>query len=560
MNYFILIVFTIISSTYLFAQPTLTNKSIPSVGEKYTYSNYDTVGVKQGNAGANVTWDFSKLKKLSGADKTINFEIVDPSNTSHADNFKDATYAYKQSIENTNNAYSYYKSSNDKIERLGTGFDDGAEILSDWELISKFPFTYQNSYTDKFIGKLDVMADGEKMTLNRGGEISVLADGYGTIILPNGTFNNVLRLKITQSIGDTIPPPVPGFPGGLMETITETYAWVSDDYKFALITISFLTSKTTFPGIPPQTVYSSDVTIYDFTPSGGETLSKPAIKSPSNGATKLSIPVTLEWNESILSKVNQKTDEIQGAIMYSVKVADNPEFSDVGTTLDFEVQETKVVVENLIGGTKYYWKVKANNGEVESQWSEVYNFTTKLPKPTAPTLNSPANGSKNLPITSLNLKWNANNVVAATRIMVTGPNNFNELVDNETSFELTNLTANSTYTWKVKFYNAEGDSSDWSEEWTFTTEPETSVDDEMLLNNIELNYNQIDNSLEINNLSLDNKIISIHLYDLNGNLILSNNYDSNLLRISLPNLSSGIYLVQVMFGNKVYSRAIAVGK
>ena len=560
MKYIFLLVFVLFSLKSLTAQPVLTNKTIPSVGEKYSYSYYDTVGVKAGSSGTGITWDFSKIIKLSGADETVNFEIIDPSITPQADLFKEATYAYVQSLDNTNNAYGYYKAYNDKIERLGTGFDEGAEILTDLELIAKFPFTYQNSYKDKFAGKIDVTADGETMTLNRGGEISVLADAYGTVILPSGTFNNMLRLKIIQSIGDTIPSPFPGVPGGLMETITETYAWVSDEYKFALLTVSFITSKTTFPGVPPQTINTMNVTAYDFEPSGGQTLSTPSIKSPSNGATKLTIPVTLEWDESILSKINKKTDVIQQTTMYTVQVADNPEFSDVGTTLDFEVQESNVVVENLVEGTKYYWKVKAINGEIESQWSEVYNFTTKLPTPNLPTLISPENGSKNNPISSVTLNWDSNNDVAATRLLVTGPTSIDEMLDNETYYELKNLTANSTYSWKVKFYNSEGDSSDWSEEWTFTTEPETSVEDELLIKNIVFDYNQIEKTILIRNLAFDNKQISINLYDLKGNLILSNFVDNNSMRINLSNLSSGIYLVQIVDGEKAFTKTLTIGK
>lgn len=555
-----LFVFTLLYVNTIIAQPVLTNKTIPNVGEKYSYSYYDTTGVKPGTFGAGINWDFSNIVKLTGADETVAFEIVDPSNTPQADLFKEATYAYMQSLNNTNNAYGYYKASNDKIERLGTGFDEGSEILTDLELTSKFPFTYLGSYKDKFVGKLDVEADGEKMTLNRGGEISVLADAYGSVKLPNGTFSNVLRLKIIQSIGDTIPSPIPGFPGGLMETITETYAWVSDEFKFALITISYITSKTTFPGVPTQTINSMNVTAFNFTPSGGQTLSTPAIKTPANGATKLTIPVKLEWNESVLSKASKAELEIQEAISYTVQVADNSGFSESGTLKIFEVQTNTVEVDNLLNGTKYYWRVKANNGEIESQWSEVFNFTTKLPTPNLPTLVSPSNGSNNNPITSLMLKWDSNNDVAATRIMVTGPNNIDEMLDNETSYQLTNLKANSTYTWKVKFYNIEGDSSDWSEEWTFSTEPETSVEDELLLNNLDFNYNQIENTLEIRNLSSVNNLISINLFDLNGNLILSNFVDNSSMRINLPYLSSGLYLAQIIVGEKVFSKAIAIGK
>ncbi|HRP01142.1 MAG TPA: T9SS type A sorting domain-containing protein [Candidatus Kapabacteria bacterium] len=564
MKYLIQFCIVLITFNYLWAQPTITNKMTPQIGEKYAYSYYDTVGVKQGNAGANVLWDFSTLVKLQGSEQTVNFEIVSPNTTPYANTFAGANYAYKQKdAENQTDSYVYYKSSSDRIERLGVGFAEGAEILSDWELVQKFPFTYEDSFSDAFKGTIDVVAEGQSFNLKRGGSIAITADAYGTLKLPSGTFSNVLRLKVIQSISDTLPPPIPGMSGGMMNTNTESYIWVSNDFKFAILSISQVQSEVIISGMPTNKVKAANVQVYDFTPPTTSTLSTPKILAPENGQSGLQIPVKLEWEASNLSKTTKNSDEIQESPLYTVYVADNEDFTDNDQLQIFEgLTATTIEVDNLVEGTKYYWKVKAYIGDTESEWSDINNFTTKLPKPQAAVLISPENGASNVAFNGLTLKWKSNNLVAATRIVLNGPSKIEEILNNESTYNISGLEPNSTYTWKVMFYNEEGDSSDWSDEWTFVTSPETSVDDNSGSNSFIIKNNILNNSISIDYTSQYFFNSTISIFDLNGNVTFNTNVEvkhgNNHFDINLPKISAGVYLLQMNTNNSILRKSIII--
>ncbi len=404
------------------------------------------------------------------------------------------------------------------------------------------------------------------MTLKRSGQISVVADAYGTIILPNGTFKNVLRLKIVQDVNDTLPAVVPGMPSGSMITKTETYAWVSNDFKFGLLSISFISSETKFPGLPSNPHYSSNVQLYDFTPPNDEkTLSPPTLKSPINGAKDLSLPVKLEWDDSILQKINKSDNEPQSIVTYSVYVADNPEFSSNGLLQSFETTTTNLELSDLHEGTTYYWKVKGQNGDIVSEWSDTFSYTTVEPKLETPTLISPANGATDIPYVNTKFVWNGNNLSSGFGILITNDNTTIEVYSdgNATSYIKDELEPNTTYHWKMKFYNAKGDSSDWSEEWTFTTSVSTSVEDNSVVNSMNLQYMNFDNTLSINFEALANQDANLNVYDMQGNVVLSQTYNiligTNNIIVGLPKLSSGVYFIQFSIGKGIYNKTIIMG-
>jgi hypothetical protein len=89
----------------------------------------------------------------------------------------------------------------------------------------------------------------------------------------------------------------------------------------------------------------------------------PVLSSPLNGNTGLSVSLTLRWDES------------SGATSYTVQVSTSSSF----TTLKVDtsgITNTYFTVGGLNYGTKYYWRVKANNSFGESDYSTIWSFTT----------------------------------------------------------------------------------------------------------------------------------------------------------------------------------------
>ena len=92
----------------------------------------------------------------------------------------------------------------------------------------------------------------------------------------------------------------------------------------------------------------------------------PALVSPQDLATGLSISPTLTWTASA------------GADIYQVQVSTASDFSS--TVFDESgIQETWVQVSNLLYGTTYYWRVIASNSAGNSGWSSEWSFKTTSP-------------------------------------------------------------------------------------------------------------------------------------------------------------------------------------
>lgn len=175
-----------------YAQPTLHMADaciVPS--ENFHESLCDWVD--PGAAGANVTWDFSTLAPFS----TFTSPWVAPSAGLLAI-YPAATVTFSnQSL------FQPYQAASDAFRSLGysQGITLTSEVLSDPADELRFPFTYGDTYTDTFSG-WDYFNDqqGERDSTAMSGTLTVTADGYGTLILPWGTVQNVLRVHRVRTI------------------------------------------------------------------------------------------------------------------------------------------------------------------------------------------------------------------------------------------------------------------------------------------------------------------------------------------------------------------------
>lgn len=167
-------------SSISFAQPILTATGInPVPGDAFTISecNY----ISPGSAGTNQTWDLSTLV----TNTTTNVSYISISSTPYASTFSSiATVCRHYST----GPYFYYNGSSSAFQNVGSAFSGPpacTEILPTPEDVLRFPFNYTNSYTD-----YDNTTNCTVTSSTR----TVTYDGYGTLILPTGTFSNVIRI------------------------------------------------------------------------------------------------------------------------------------------------------------------------------------------------------------------------------------------------------------------------------------------------------------------------------------------------------------------------------
>lgn len=200
------------------AQPTITHANNNFLAG-YSSTAYYVTAVPQGASGANVTWDFSGIGTSAGVTGTY----AACSSSNNCSTFPGSNVVVQSSGSATK---SYFIVDNTRYALNGTANASGTNIIfTNPEDMQRYPFTYNNTYTDNFAASY--VSGGA--TINRSGSITVTADGYGTLKLPNGTFNNVLRIKRLETYADS-------WGGTGMNYTVETYAWYSPVMRELLLT------------------------------------------------------------------------------------------------------------------------------------------------------------------------------------------------------------------------------------------------------------------------------------------------------------------------------------
>jgi hypothetical protein len=454
----IIYVILLLFALSLFAQPTMNQGNMPQIGTKAEFIFYESENVEPGPAGANQTWDFSNIVKSADQSGATSPEFVAVSEAFQKDDFPDATLA-----EKSDTAYTFYKIENNQLIRLGTGYDVGAEILTDAQLQYQIPFSYGDSYTDDFAGT-NFIAEFES---DRSGTITTEADAYGTIKVGEKTYDNALRLKTYIEITDIVEMEFQGFP--VTATITTeltSYSWVLEGQYYPVFSMTDGVAITEAGGMEFEQEIKN---AYGIAPGNISQLSSPIQIAPEDGATDLEIPVKLEWVKSQFTSFPQLSQSIE----YTLQVSLDNAFAD--ETKEYITFETSYIVTELMPATGYYWRVKASINDTESEWSEIRTFITaeSSQELTAPELISPDNLAYDVSLTPV-FEWNNDGNADSWVISLDNNPQFsmpileNTVNVNQYTSEM-ELDYDTQYFWRVKSVSGENE-SDWSEVWSFKTE------------------------------------------------------------------------------------------
>lgn len=221
-NYTIIVLSLI--STLINAQITLTSTTnTPEIGDSYTYISIPNYTFNASQSGANQTWDFSTA---TGTAETTN--VINLASSSEPSNYPSASFVFKTIETATEN---YLSSSSSDLSIEGNYVPGTARVIySDKQEYLKFPITYNNVFNETFAGVVENIA--ESQTYDRAGTIEITADAYGDLILPYGTIDNVLRVKVVIKSIDVYM----GFT--LPETTITSYYWYNTFNKYPLASTS----------------------------------------------------------------------------------------------------------------------------------------------------------------------------------------------------------------------------------------------------------------------------------------------------------------------------------
>ena len=199
------------------AQPSLTGQNLPNDGDSYTvYTNTNlSSGSNPGASGSNVTWDFSSMG--SGSSNSLIYSSASSPDYPNA-NIEFTTQSTSNYFDVLNNAYTYYGFSN---ASASSEFSDGQDQI-------RVPMAFNDNYTDPFSGTY--VAFGQ--TLDRTGSLDVTYDGYGTLSTPQGTYSNIIRVRIVRTSSDEIS----GQP--ISNSVDSIYFWYNEYTGHPIMTYS----------------------------------------------------------------------------------------------------------------------------------------------------------------------------------------------------------------------------------------------------------------------------------------------------------------------------------
>lgn len=220
----------------------------PRIGDSFFKKQIDYID--PGDAGENVVWNFSNVNVI--IDKySVSYDAPPLDNGVYImgnERFTAKDYPANSFIvylENNTTMY-YYQLKDNFLQSIG--HENPAVILhyNPRMILELRPMKYNDYYKQEYKSK--GLYSGS-VNIATKGYTEVSADGYGTIILPDGTFENALRVKWTQIIKDV---PIDG--GAMLGTPEEiekntriftTYKWYVKGYRYPV----FETDRLIYPYI-----------------------------------------------------------------------------------------------------------------------------------------------------------------------------------------------------------------------------------------------------------------------------------------------------------------------
>ncbi|MBC7695682.1 MAG: T9SS type A sorting domain-containing protein [Burkholderiales bacterium] len=196
----------------MLAQPIITNSNHSySIGETFIVNK--TAFQDPGMAGANQTWDFSFVSSIETKTLTTRPTPGTPSFSNSVN------ITLRDSVNNRNYYYSFFNDSS--IAHIS---DEFASSCVQYHINMYYPLNFNDSLSSSINCQLSPTSGGMQ-------NYNYKYDGYGTLILPMGTFNNVARIKyvsgmpVYEGFGST------AFKGNIYDT---TYVWYLPNFHYPI--------------------------------------------------------------------------------------------------------------------------------------------------------------------------------------------------------------------------------------------------------------------------------------------------------------------------------------
>ncbi len=199
-----------------------------------------------GTTGSAQTWNFSGLTPINANDTTKTQYI--PRNATMP--FPSASAVMKEG-----NDYTFYQYATDGVYELGSLDSSGTPpdtiTYTNTKKVMQHPITYTQMFTDSF-----ALSGGADSGV---GIITDTVESFGTLILPYDTFENIIRMRITEMVDGTVS----GIPVSVRRV---SYRWYDKSHQAPLLKLDSVDiggskSQEAYYLLEEDPVLISDVTI-----------------------------------------------------------------------------------------------------------------------------------------------------------------------------------------------------------------------------------------------------------------------------------------------------------
>ncbi|TAL69415.1 MAG: M6 family metalloprotease domain-containing protein [Bacteroidetes bacterium] len=282
-------------------------------------------------------------------------------------------------------------------------------------------------------------------------------------------------------------------------------------------------------------------------------LSSPALSAPPDGNVFLKINGTLYWKS------------VNGASDYNIQISKSSDFNPVIIN-DFS-NDSSFDYSNLEYNTKYYWRVAGKNSDGIGEWSEVWNFATRI---ATPTLLTPSQNTEKIQVSG-KLLWLPVEGAKSYNVQLSEWNDFSNYVINDSNLEntsiyYTNLKPVTLHYWHVSAANIDG-TTEWSGTWIFTTDSITYVDEQEKIDGLDVQSypNPANESACLQIVTERDAHIEINLINLLG-IKIKNIFKGilkqgiNRIDLNTSAFPSAIYFVEITNGISTIRKTIIINR
>lgn len=279
-----------------FAQPTINSGDVtPTIGSAVTGA--EGTYVDPGSVGANQTWDLSGIVPENVSTTTY----LAPTGLPGSSNFSSATHAVYFPVDVTDEIYGYVDIENNQIEDLGY-YATGPELdllyyYPDPKTVLVFPLAFNDSFSDTYQSEMETGDESGSILSVETGTIDALVDGYGTLITPEGTYTDVLRVQYIQT-GNTVIS-VDGIESFSSENTSTEYQYYKSGYPMPLASVR--TNVVTSMGTTVEETQSGAYFI-------GFSVGLAEKESPFNSVQVYPMPATTHIELNLNAKAGANTD------------------------------------------------------------------------------------------------------------------------------------------------------------------------------------------------------------------------------------------------------------